>query len=1438
MINKIINLSIHHKLFVGLLVVLIIVGGLWSLSTINVDSTPDITNNQVQVITTADNLSTADIEQYVTYPVEQAMSNLPGVEDVRSISRFGLSVVTVVFKDNMGTYRPRQLVQEKLEEVKEEIPAGFGSPEMGPITTGLGEIYQYTLVPDDTAKYSPQELRSIQDWIVKRQMTMIPGVVEVNSFGGSIKQYEIAVSSEQLNACKVTLSEVYEALSRNNQNTGGAYIEKDHMASFIRGEGLVKSIEDIKNITVKNQNGVPVLIRDIAKDVRYGSQVRYGAFTQDGHEAVGGMILMLKGANSAKVVKLTKERLAEVQKSLPKGITIRPFLDRTNLIERTTSTIARNLIEGALIVVFVLVLIMGSLRGGIITASVIPLSLLFAFIMMRIFGVWANLMSLGAIDFGIIVDGAVIIVEGIAGTIDRHVGRSAFSRSDMDRISYKSASTMMHSAFFGQLIILIVFTPILFLTGVSGKMFQPMAYTFSFALIGAIILCLTYVPVISSLLMMPAKISNSRLARMEMALERGSARLMEWIYNKVYHPMLAFSLRHKKGVLIAALGLLLLTGLTFSRMGGEFIPELDEGDIAMQTFLRPGSALSETIKREEEVERLLLKEFPEIKTVCARIGVADIPTDPMGFDYTDSFIILEKDMSKWTSAKSKDELIEKMKEKLETLPGLNYSFSQPVALRFNELLTGIREDVAVKLYGEDLDTLNMLGEKITSIVSRIPGAEDVSLERTAGLPQITVTYDREMVGRYGLDIDKLNQYISAAFAGQKAGVVFEGEKRFDMVIRLDAAERRSINDLENLVVDLPNGQMIPLKEVANISYQPGPMQISRDQASRRIYVGINVRGRDVQSLVGDIEKALDKDLKLPPGYRITYGGEFENLQDAKARLMIVMPIAMALIFLLLYFALGSVKQSLMIYMAVPLATIGGIFALAVRGMPFSISAGVGFIVLFGVAVLNGLVLINRFNSLKREGVIDVYDRIKVGTRERLRPILLTAMAAMLGFMPMAVSSSAGAEVQRPLATVVIGGLFSATLLTLLIVPILYAVEEKLRFHRKSSTTAIIALLLLVPFSAKAQTPICLSQARDMALQTYPLIKAGQLRVESAHAMKGTAYEIGDTELSTGGEEMGKGNTDGITNIITIRQNLDILSIGARRSMLRQQENVAKAEQEVLKREILQEVSTDYALLYVAKHRTEVYRQMATIYKDFENAAHRRYELEATSRLEWLSAQNQSRQTALLLLQAESDESIALHNLNRWLGDSASYTTDESLPDMETAMPTDINPSLTLAQEKVTLADKKEKAERAEFLPKLFAEYGLQKIGGTSGYYSYSIGLSVPLVFGAQASRTKSAKLEREAANQEYMQRQREINATTATAEKNVSKWQSMLDYYRNTALPLATEQQQAAITCYQEGATDYVGFIQNMKDASQVQLDYWDCFGEYMKSRFELEYIR
>ncbi|MFA6875714.1 MAG: CusA/CzcA family heavy metal efflux RND transporter, partial [Parabacteroides sp.] len=1222
--------------------------------------------------------------------------------------------------------------------------------------------------------------------------------------------------------------------------TGGAYIEKNHMANFIRGEGLVKSIDDIKSIVVKKENNIPILIRDVAEDVKFGEQVRYGAFTQDGHEAVGGMILMLKGANSEKVVRDVKERIKSVQKSLPAGIEIKPFLDRSNLIERTTSTIARNLIEGALIVIFVLILLLGSIRGGLITASVIPLALLFAFIMMRLFGVWANLMSLGAIDFGIIVDGAVIIVEGITHKIESRMKKKMnFNQETMNTISYDSASTMMNSAFFGQLIILIVFTPILFLSGVSGKMFQPMAYTFSFAILGAIILCLTYVPMISSLLMRPSRNPNSLFARLEHWFESFSMKIMNKIHA-LYEPLLSFSLGHKKLILFIAIILFTITGITFSRMGGEFIPSLDEGDIAMQTFLRPGSSLSETIKREEEVERLLLTNFPEIKTVCARIGVADIPTDPMGFDYTDSFIILEKDRSKWKSAKTKEELIEKMKDKLSGLPGLNFSFSQPVELRFNELLTGIREDVAVKLYGDDLDTLNDLGERMVDIISKIKGAGDVSLERTSGLPQITVKYDHQKIAQYGLNIEKLNQYVSAAFSGSKAGVIFEGEKRFDMVIRLTQQERKSIEDLQNLYVDMPNGQLIPLKEVADISYQPGPMQISRDQASRRIYVGVNVRGRDVQSLVEEIQKKLDKELKLPAGYRITYGGEFQNLQDAKARLMIVMPIAMLLIFILLYFALKSVKQALMIYMAVPLATIGGIFSLVIRGMPFSISAGVGFIVLFGVAVLNGLVLINRFNSLKEKGMTDVTERIKIGTRERLRPILLTATAAMLGFLPMAVSGSAGAEVQRPLATVVIGGLFSATLLTLLVIPLLYALEERIGkhgAHGKVLTMVTVVMMLLLPHTLKAQQSISLNKAVQMAIDTYPSIEAARLDVRAQKEMKRSAWDIGATEIATGTEEKGK-NNDAITTLISVRQNLDILGIGARSKFYGKQVDVSRAQVKVEEREIRREVSIDYGMAYVAHQRRLVYDQLDSIYRDFEKAAKLRYETEATSKLEYISAQNQARQINLTMLQVIRDEQIALINLNRWLGDKTSYTTDSSV----TELPTDVVPSSTihpimqLADEKIKLADSKYKMEISEFFPKFFVEYGKQKIGSTTGYYSYQVGLSLPLFFGAQSGRTKAAKTERYIAEQNYNSRQRELVSQRDAITDQYEKWKSSLKYYSETALPLAKEQQQAAIQYYHKGATDYLGFIQNMKDATQIQLDYWNCYSEYLNTKFNLEY--
>ncbi len=816
MINKIISFSIKNKFIVGLMTLALIGVGIYSMYTVNLGSVPDITNNQVQVMTVSQNLATEDIEQFVTYPVELAMGNLPGVTEIRSVSRFGLSVVTIVFEDEMGIYKPRQLVQEKLNEVRDKIPEKFGSPSMGPITTGLGEIYQYTIKPKpgyDTV-YTPTELRTIQDWIVKRQMTLVDGVVDVNAFGGKIKQYEIAINPEKLNAINVSISEVFEALQRNNVNTGGAYIEKNKMANFIRGEGLLRSLDDIREIVIKNETGIPITIGDVAEKVHFGNQVRYGAFTQDGKEAVGGMVLMLKGANPNSVIQNVQERMKKVQKSLPEGLEIKPFLDRSSLIERTTSTVKTNLLEGALIVIFALVILLGSIRGGIITATTIPLSLLFAFILMKQFGVWANLMSLGAIDFGIIIDGAVIIIEGTVYEIQKRIrsGKIKFNQGVMDEVAYDAGSTMMSSAFFGQIIILIVFAPILFLTGVEGKMFQPMAYTFGFAMIGAIFLCLTYVPMMSALFMKPIQNKKNRFGRFERWLERVSDKIIDGI-QWAYMPLLKGALRFKTIVIIVAIVLLGAAGFTFSRMGGEFVPQLDEGDIAMQALIRPGSGLSEAIDVSTKIETLLLDNFPEIKTAVARIGVADIPTDPMPMDIADMFIILEKDMDKWTSVETKEELIAEIKTLLEReLTGVNLVFSQPVELRFNELLTGVREDVAVKLYGEDLDVLSQKAEEMAEIIQTISGVGDVNPERTSGLPQMTVRYNRKKIAQYGLDIQKLNEYVSAAFAGGVAGVIFEGEKRFDMVIRFDEKHRRVLTTCVPYTLTCPMAHKYLLKK--------------------------------------------------------------------------------------------------------------------------------------------------------------------------------------------------------------------------------------------------------------------------------------------------------------------------------------------------------------------------------------------------------------------------------------------------------------------------------------------------------------------------------------------------------------------------------------------------------------------------------------------------
>ena len=1464
MLDKIIQFSVKNKLIIGLLTLALIGVGIYSMYTVNLGSVPDITNNQVQVMTVSQNLATEDIEQFVTYPVELAMGNLPGVTEIRSVSRFGLSVVTIIFEDDMGIYKPRQLVQEKLNEVRDKIPEKFGSPSMGPITTGLGEIYQYTIRPKpgyDTV-YTPTELRTIQDWIVKRQMTSVDGVVDVNAFGGKIKQYEIAINPEKLNALNVSISEVFDALQRNNVNTGGAYIEKNNMANFIRGEGLVRSLDDIRDILVRNENNIPITIGDVAEKVHFGNQVRYGAFTQDGQEAVGGMVLMLKGSNPNSVIQNVQERMEKVQKSLPEGLEITPFLDRSSLIERTTSTVKTNLLEGALIVIFALVILLGSVRGGIITATTIPLSLLFAFILMKQFNVWANLMSLGAIDFGIIIDGAVIIIEGTVYEIQKRIrsGKIKFNQGVMDEVAYDAGSTMMGSAFFGQIIILIVFAPILFLTGVEGKMFQPMAYTFGFAMIGAIILCLTYVPMMSALFMKPIQNKKNWFGKFERWLEKVSDKIIGGI-QWAYLPLLKGALRFKTIVIIVAIVLLGLSGFIFSRMGGEFVPQLDEGDIAMQALIRPGSGLSEAIDVSTKIETLLLDNFPEIKTAVARIGVADIPTDPMPMDIADMFIILEKDMDKWTTVETKEELIAEIKEMLdEKLTGVNLVFSQPVELRFNELLTGVREDVAVKLYGEDLDVLAQKAEQMAEIIQTIPGVGDVNPERTSGLPQMTVRYNRKKIAQYGLDIQKLNEYVSAAFAGGVAGEIFEGEKRFDMVIRFDEKHRRSIDDLRTLYIDLPDGTQVPIKEVADINYVPGPMQISRDNTFRRTYVGVNTRGRDVESVVTDIQEKLDAELDLAPGYYITYGGEFENLQRAKSRLQIVVPIALFLIFVLLYFALQSFSQSIMIYMAIPLAAIGGVFALWLRGMPFSISAGVGFIVLFGVAVLNGLVLINRFNSLKEEGVTSIRDRILTGTKERIRPIMLTATTDIFGFLPMAFSASAGAEVQRPLATVVIGGMLTATLLTLVVLPVLYTFVESRSDKRKSlkgpNANMIIVLLVCgglfgLPALANAQKQqqpqdslptITLDQARKRAVESYPKIQSARLEIENQEVLKKTAWDFGNTQVFTGKEEVGNGSDGVYTQFGIQQQQIDVFGIAPRLKLQKERVVLAEAALDLSVIELEREVSQAWAQVYASKNNYQVYEQLDSVFTDIERAARIRLETEATSKLEYLATSNQANQVQIQKEQAYRDYLSALQRLNLWFANDTLYTVPD-VPTSQLDEPLNYvadslmnHPLLNVSKQQVDVADATIKERRSQFLPQLQGQYGRQQIAGQSGFYQYQVGVRIPLFFGPELGRTQSAKIQRDIAGQNLRQNQLELNAAYQDMREQYLKWLNSWNYYRDEALPLAQEQRDGAILAYREGAIDYVTFLQNIRDAIRIEVDSWNAFGNYLNSRYQLEY--
>lgn len=1039
MLNKIIQFSIGNKLLIGLFTLGLIGWGAYSLTQLPIDAVPDITNNQVQVITTAPSQSAQDIERLVTFPVEQSLANIPGIIEIRSFSRFGLSVVTVVFKDAVDVYWARQQVSERLIEAKKIIPKGIGIPELAPVTTGLGEIYQYILhvKPGYESKYDISELRTIQDWIVRRQLLGTEGLADVSSFGGYLKQYELALDPYRLQSFHISISDVFDALASNNQNTGGAYIEKNASAFFIRSEGLINTTDDIEKIVVKTtEAGIPILVRQLG-EVKMGHAIRFGAMTQNNKgEAVGGVVMMLKGANSSKVISNVKERIEKIEETLPEGISIEPFLDRTKLVNNAIRTVEKNLAEGALIVIFVLVLLLGNFRAGVVVASVIPLAMLFAVSMMNVFGVSGNLMSLGAIDFGLIVDGAVIIVEATLHQIALRNVSGVLSQDEMDAEVTQASKKMMSAAVFGQIIILIVYLPILSLVGIEGKMFKPMAQTVSFAILGALILSVTYVPVISTIIL-SKKTSHKKNI---------SDKLIAKIHT-AYEPTLKWALKHKLGVVATSVVIMIASFFILNSLGGEFLPELDEGDFAVEVRLLTGSSLTKTIEATAKGEEALLAKFPEVEKVIGKIGAAEIPTDPMPIEGADLMVIM-KPKSEWTSADTKDEIIEKMQKELEMkVPGVWFGFQHPIQMRFNELMTGARQDVVVKIYGEDLDKLTQYAEQLGSLIRSTDGATDLFIEKVTGLPQIVIEFNREKIASYGLNIEAINQVINAGLAGQQAGQVFEGEKRFDLVIRLDEAKRQSIDDLRNLYVTTSSGLQVPIKELADIDFKVGPNQIQRDDAKRRIIIGFNVRGRDVQSIVEELQSKVNTTVKFEPGYYPTYGGSFQNLVEANQRLAVAVPIALIMIFILLYFTFNSVKHGILIFTAIPLSAIGGIVALWLRDMPFSISAGVGFIALFGVAVLNGIVLIAEFNRLKKEGLQNITEIVMTGTSIRLRPVIMTAAVASLGFLPMALSQGSGAEVQKPLATVVIGGLISATLLTLLVLPCLYVYFERINIGK-------------------------------------------------------------------------------------------------------------------------------------------------------------------------------------------------------------------------------------------------------------------------------------------------------------------------------------------------------------------------------------------------------
>lgn len=1445
MLDSIILFSIRHKLVVGIGSILLVIWGTYEITQLPIDAVPDITNNQVQILTVAPSQAAQDIERLVTFPVEQSIATIPHIEEVRSFSRFGLSVVTVVFKEDIDVYWARQQISERLMNAKDAIPPEIGTPTLAPISTGLGEIYQYCIKPKPgyESRYSVTDLRTVQDWIVRRQLLGVPGVADVGSFGGKLKQYEVALDPHKLKSMNITITEVLAALQSNNQNTGGAYIDKYPNAYYIRSEGLITQTNQIGQIAVKtNSTGIPVLIKDVGT-VQEGFAIRYGAMTYDTTgEVVGAVVMMLKGANSSEVIQQVKNRISQIERTLPEGLTIEPFLDRTKLVSNAIHTVTKNLAEGALIVVFMLVLFLGNLRAGLVVASVIPLAMLFAISMMNLFGVSGNLMSLGAIDFGLIVDGAVIMVEATLHHLGLR-GSAKLNQSQMDEEVYISAGKIRNAAAFGELIILIVYLPILALVGVEGKMFKPMAQTVSFAIIGAFILSLTYVPMMSALV----------LSKTIKPHQNFSDRMMLQI-QKWYQPILELSLQNTKKVIIGALAAFVSALILFSQLGAEFIPALDEGDFAIDTRVLLGSSLSTTIEATTNSANVLLTEFPnEVAKVVSKIGSSEIPTDPMPIEAADLMVIL-KDKSSWTQASSTTELAEKMAEALKAVPGVTHGIQQPIQMRFNELASGARQDVVVKIYGEDLTKLKYYAEQIGTIANQVEGAKDIYIEKMSGLPQIVIDYKREQLAKYGISISTINQIVNTAFAGQPAGKLFDGEKRFDIVVRLDEQKRQTIEDVRNLFVLAPSGIQIPITELADIQFVTGPNQIQREDAKRRIMVGFNVRGKDIQTVVTEIQAAIQKQLSFDPGYFVQYGGTFKHLAEARKRLLIAVPAALLLILLLLYFTFHSLKLGLVIFTAIPLSSIGGILALWLRGMPFSISAGIGFIALFGVAVLNGIVLIAAFNQLKKAGNYSIKEVIQLGTAARLRPVLMTAAVASFGFLPMALSQGSGAELQKPLATVVIGGLVSATLLTLVVLPCVYVLIHQPK--KKILTTAICGLLCLGYGQTKAQQTysISLDSALVLAKSRNLQLNAARLSRESALYQKRSSSELPKTQLGLlYGQYNGFYKND---NQFTISQTIPFPgSIAAKSALGKARLDAATTQLIITQNEVNYAVKWLYYQLLGLQQRYALLQRHDSVVKDLAKTTAQRFDQGDATLLEKTSTEMRMLELQNMLLNNRAEASILETQLQAIL----------ALDKPVSAVPTELftrvlklkpdtnafqqNPQLRFLADQIAIAQNEKSVVVNSTLPDLSIGYFNQSLYGVplnepgtladanKRFQGFSIGLSFPLWYAPELSKIKQMDRLRQAAEATIEQQKRTLQSQFTQAVQLYLRTERSLTYYQNKALPNAQLIRTQSMQAYQSGEISFAQHILNIQQSLTIEENYIQTVLDYDKAILDIEFL-